>query len=60
MKKDKIIAIACIAAGLFLILGSFFGYELGLAVRESFGAFQLAGMLVGVFLAVWGTRELIK
>ena len=54
MSRNKKPGILLIAAGLLVAAISLFGYELGLAEQESFGAFQLAGMLAGLGLATWG------
>ncbi len=60
MKNPKTIAFLYLIAGLVIALVSYFGYELGIAVRETFGAFQIAGTLLGIVLLVLGLIRLIK
>ncbi len=60
MKNPKTIAIIYVIAGIILALVSIFGYELGIAIRESFGAFQMAGTLLGIVLLVMGLMRLMK
>lgn len=61
MKKNKSQGLLIVAAGIALSLVSVFGYDLGIARSPSFGAFQIAGTLVGVILIIWGlTRVLGK
>lgn len=60
MKNPKTIAIVYIIAGLIIALVSIFGYELRIARYESFGAFQMAGTLLGIVLLVLGLVRLMK
>lgn len=60
MKKQKTFGSLLIASGLLVTAISLFGYELGVAEQESFGAFQLAGMLVGLGVASWGLFQFFR
>lgn len=60
MKNPKTIALLYLIAGLVIALVSYFGYELGIAVRETFGAFQMAGTLLGIVLFIIGLTRLLK
>ncbi len=60
MKRVKTLGFLLIAAGLLVATVSLFGYELGVAEQESFGAFQLAGMLAGLGLAIWGLLQFFR
>jgi len=60
MKNPKITAIIYVIVGLVIALVSLFGYELGIARYESFGAFQMAGTLLGIVLLVLGLIRLMK
>ena len=60
MKGKKILGTLLIAAGLLVAVISLFGYELGVAEQESFGAFQLAGLLAGLGLATWGLFQFFR
>ena len=60
MANEKMKFILMIVAGVALALVSIYGYQLGIARSESFGAFQLGGTLVGIGLAVYGVLKVGK
>ncbi len=60
MKNPKTIGIIFVIVGLVIALVSLFGYELGIARYESFGAFQMGGTLLGIVLLVLGLIRLMK
>ncbi len=59
MKRAQIFGMIYIVAGLVIALVSLFGYELGIAEMESFGAFQMGGALLGILLLALGLLQLI-
>lgn len=58
MKNKKTIGILYLIVGLVLFFVSVYGYQLGIARHESFGAFQWAGTIIGIVVAVWGIIKL--
>jgi len=59
MKSEKTRGLLFLVGGLILFFVSIYGYPLGIACNESFGAFQWTGTIIGVVAAVWGTTKLI-
>ncbi len=59
MNKQKGLGILMVVIGLVIALVSLFGYELGIAEMESFGAFQMGGTLVGILLLALGLLRLM-
>lgn len=60
MKNYKNISILMVIAGILLFFVSLFGYELGVAQRETFGAIQWSGAIIGAVLTVLGVVQLLK
>lgn len=60
MKNPKTIALLYTIVGIALALVSIYGYDLGIARRETFGAFQWAGTLFGIALTIFGLLRLMK
>lgn len=54
MKNTKPINVALIIGGLLLFFVSIFGYSLGIATKETFGAFQWSGTVIGAVVAIYG------
>lgn len=60
MRNPKTKAVLIAILGLILALVSIYGYDLGIARRETFGAFQWAGTILGVVLLIYGILRSIK
>lgn len=60
MKISKTIAILLVIVGLVLFFVSIYGYQLGIARNESFGAFQWSGTIIGALVAIFGIYRLTK
>lgn len=60
MKNPKTTALLYTLTGLVLSLTSIYGYDLGIARRETFGALQWAGTLFGIALTIFGLLRLMK
>jgi hypothetical protein len=60
MKVTKTIAILLVIGGLALFFVSIYGYSLGIARHETFGAFQWTGTIVGAVAALYGIFRLTK
>ena len=60
MKNTKTINVLLIIGGLLLFFISIYGYPLGIATRETFGAFQWAGTILGAAAAIYGMLRLFK
>ena len=60
MKNHKTISILMVIVGILLFFVSLFGYELGIAQRESFGALQWSGTILGAAATVLGIVRLLK
>ena len=60
MKNTKTINLLLIIGGLLLFFVSIYGYPLGIATKESFGAFQWSGTIAGAAVAIYGLLRLLK
>lgn len=60
MYRKKIIPIIMIAIGLALFFVSVYGYNLGIARHETFGAFQWTGTIVGAVVFFLGVFRLMS
>jgi hypothetical protein len=60
MKNTKTINVLLIIGGLLLFFVSIYGYPLGIAQRETFGAFQWSGTIAGAIVAIYGILRLLR
>jgi hypothetical protein len=60
MKNTKTTNLLLIIGGLLLFFISIYGYPLGIATNESFGAFQWSGTIAGAAVAIYGLLRLLK
>ena len=60
MKNTKTINLLLIIGGLVLFFVSIYGYPLGIARKETFGAFQWSGTIAGAVVAIYGLLRLLK
>ncbi len=60
MKSKKTISIVLVLAGLLLFFVSIYGFQLGIAKRESFGAFQWLGTITGTVIFVYSLIKLFR
>lgn len=60
MSGKKTIGVLFLVGGLALFFISIYGYPLGIAQRETFGALQWLGTLVGATYTVYGVIKLMR
>ncbi len=60
MKNTKTINLLLIIGGLLLFFVSIYGYQLGIATKETFGAFQWSGTVIGAVVAIYGLIKFFK
>ena len=60
MRGKKTLGVLFLVGGLALFFISIYGYPLGIAQRETFGALQWLGTLVGAAYAVYGLVKLVR
>ncbi len=60
MTGKKTLGILFLVGGVALFFISIYGYPLGIAQQESFGALQWLGTLVGATYAVYGIIKLLR
>ncbi len=60
MKNKKTINVILAIGGLLLFFVSIYGYQLGLANRETFGAFQWLGTITGALIFLYSLIKLFR
>ena len=60
MNKKKNLHLLLLIGGIVLFFISIYGYSLGIAQREAFGAFQWLGTITGAVVAIVSLFKLIR